>query len=712
MKKFKYVNSPISRIIIMTAAGCLLIFCTRCYIPVKAVTVPTVHSVYTGVPYDTPLTHINDRRITLFNDLSKKINKFRNEHRNDLEDEAYSPSVLSYNLARLFPTELSEISMENKSIYTLLNNPSELTDIILKPLYQQLNISMKNRVKDSYGGQMYEFLNKKDAEWTSGLYKWIQASPAQAAQMKSHSLSSVTGDYNPSDEKHKADDPSTWLIPSWKNVTIHFTDGNGKPIDLYSNTQEILAMASVNTYFSNWQDTGFFKSYIDYLWNASHSYSTSIGNVYHCDGCETLPDETETLEQADNEVIANEANIPLDGEKKTSETAQSASQPQSKAVNETEISKTADSSNGTDVPSVIKAEEGPASALPIETVPALSPATDFVANTAGTPAATSPGTPSTGEVPIMANNQPNTGIAPGAEIKNITEETKEQEKLADNISSNTLVGTSDDTITTASESVSATHIDTQNDLNMENAVQTAEIVLNADGKFCPGHVDLTINAYILGLTGTKNLFGADKASSQEWTSYRRAYVNQLNGQDWNLEYGLSSMQLGIGKPLTANEVRQYMELLPEELSSERRAVIAYALNSVGKIPYYYGGKPSASGYENNNFSSPTKPDQNGRVLSGLDCSGWVNWVYWSAVNKRLSGLGTSGLIYEGQGISRSELKPGDILVKPGLNSHVVMFLGWAPNGNIICIHETGSSTNNVTVSTLTANFPYYRSILD
>lgn len=91
-------------------------------------------------------------------------------------------------------------------------------------------------------------------------------------------------------------------------------------------------------------------------------------------------------------------------------------------------------------------------------------------------------------------------------------------------------------------------------------------------------------------------------------------------------YGLASSEFALGNPLTPAEIASYLDLLPEDLSPERRAVITCALNSVGKIPYYYGGKPSTAGLSGNHFASVTSPDYKGRILSGLDCSGWVNWV--------------------------------------------------------------------------------------
>jgi hypothetical protein len=40
-----------------------------------------------------------------------------------------------------------------------------------------------------------------------------------------------------------------------------------------------------------------------------------------------------------------------------------------------------------------------------------------------------------------------------------------------------------------------------------------------------------------------------------------------------------------------------------------------------------------------------------------------------------------------------------------------MFLGFTSNGQIQCIHETGSA-NNVTIGVMNANWPYYRNLLD
>ena len=63
-------------------------------------------------------------------------------------------------------------------------------------------------------------------------------------------------------------------------------------------------------------------------------------------------------------------------------------------------------------------------------------------------------------------------------------------------------------------------------------------------------------------------------------------------------------------------------------------------------------------------------------MKGLDCSGWISWVYWSALGRRLPAESTDGLIGCGAAVAREDLKPGDIIVRLGEEGHVVMFLAW------------------------------------
>ena len=238
---------------------------------------------------------------------------------------------------------------------------------------------------------------------------------------------------------------------------------------------------------------------------------------------------------------------------------------------------------------------------------------------------------------------------------------------------------------------------------------------------CPGHIDIYIRIDLKGIDDENGLIAADRIGNdpanfndrwQGWTEERIAEAKELNSQDWFSRYGLTISAINLAQPLSIDEVNYYMSLLDAEVSYQRRDIIEYALNSVGRVPYYWGGKPYGGGYGSNSFGTVTWPDEKGRVLRGLDCSGWINWIYWSVTGSSLHGESTGTLVGCGRRIQRSELQPGDIIIRTGADAHVVMFLDWTQNGNMLVIHETGSLINNVVVSEMTADWPYYRSLIN
>lgn len=239
---------------------------------------------------------------------------------------------------------------------------------------------------------------------------------------------------------------------------------------------------------------------------------------------------------------------------------------------------------------------------------------------------------------------------------------------------------------------------------------------------CPGHVDLIVNMRIRGLEEDNGLFHIDTTGNSEknieeggwpgWNEETIQAVRQLSSLDWYAEYGLSLSVISFGNPLTQAEINEYLSRLPSNLSSTRKDIIEFALNSVGKVPYYWGGKPSGPNYDGNSFGSLITPDYKGRVLKGLDCSGWINWVYWSVTGHSLPYESTSGLALCGSRVDPEDLQPGDILIRTGEDAHVIMFLEWMPDGQIRCIHEGTSGINNVSVAVRNAYWPYYRKLID
>ena len=250
---------------------------------------------------------------------------------------------------------------------------------------------------------------------------------------------------------------------------------------------------------------------------------------------------------------------------------------------------------------------------------------------------------------------------------------------------------------------------------------TASQTVTVTSSYCPGHIDLYVSITIDGIDGKNNLFTVDPIGNNPdnynddwkgWTEDKIALAKALCEQDWFENYGLSISSIKMTNSLSSEEINNYLNSLSPEVSQLRRDIVEYALNSVGKVPYYWGGKPAGPGYANNSFYSLISADYRGRILKGLDCSGWINWVYWSVTGHSLAGESTGTLIGCGRRIQRSELQPGDIIIRTGADAHVVMFLCWAQNGNFIGIHETGGVINNVVVAEMTASWPYYRSLAD
>lgn len=577
-------------------------------------------------------------------------------------DKSYRPSVLSYNLMELYPEDTlqtdGETGSEEEPVLFAESSPEIRHREILRflkrevtPLYNFFSLTSQAGMSETCGAQMYEYLSKKDAEWASGIYRWIQAAPEQAAGLLGRGTASVTGRYDPTNPDHDIHAPESWIIPAWKNVNFHFYDGDGRPISLRSNAREILSMASVYTYFTGWQDTVRFQNYIDFLWSASHSYQVVMGDVYYCDGCvnpaEALakngPENAETAENGD--LDGQTENLPLPKEKGIQTAFENA---QEASPSELSLPKRSEKAEGSD----------------------------------------------TSALSLAGNETDEEEAEAGSKSSdNDVKENGPEETLMSDVSKEALI--------------------------METAGGTfLGIPLNAEGKYCPGHADLTITVHITGLSEQKNLFTIDSVGRETndnwsgWSAYRKSYVQQLEAMDWERLYGLVPLELALGKPLSYGEVSDYMNLLPADLSSERRALIRCALESVGKIPYYYGGKAVSSGYEKNCFGDLTIPDRKGRVMRGLDCSGWIHWVYWTSQGQPPASQGTGGLIHAGRAVSREALSPGDLMIRLGGDSHVAMFLGWAPGGGLLCIHETGGSTNNVTVSVMNGSWPYYRALLD
>ena len=440
------------------------------------------------------------------------------------------------------------------------------------------------------------------------------------------------------------------IIPEFRNISVHFVNSEQHETGSTSNAREIISIINTLHYFGILKDMKTMEDCADKLWNASHKYSVRIGGIYYCDGSclDEAADGRRDAEEFGTEVAGSEA-----AEGETAGAVVAGSQ-------------------------IAGAEAVEAAVAGSETTGAEAVEAVAGAETVGT-AATGTDTVESG----AAVGEPVGSMAASAAAEA-------------------------ETAAVASFSDASSVGSGASDTGPADSSRT-----------CPGHVDCTVLALVKGTAEADSLFQAadtlEAVKASGWTGWNadtRNMAGALLAQDWSREYGLYTVDYPVKGLLNSQEIELYMSLVPEDASRQRKDFVRYALTSVGKIPYYWGGKPSAPGYTGNGFGSLTVPDEDGRLLKGLDCSGWINWVYWSVTGKGLGAQSTGTLLGCGSPVARDELLPGDICIRFNPMAHVVIFLGWTEEGNMLCIQETTGNSNNVEVGTVTSNWESYRRILE
>ena len=502
---------------------------------------------------------------------------------------------------------------------------------------------------DSYAGRLYDLLALKDASWISGLYDLYNYTPQQLAALLGLPETAVTS-------------PSG-IIPEFRNISVHFVNSEQQETGSTSNAREIISIINTLHYFGILKDMKTMEDCADKLWNASHKYSVRIGGIYYCDGSclDEAADGRRDAEESGTEAAgAQTAGVePADAVIAGSEAAGAEAVGAAVAGSEAAGGETA---GAVVAGSQIAGAEAVEAVAGAETVGTAATGTDAVES----------------------------GAAVGEPVGSMAASAEAETAAVASFSDASSVGSGDS--------------DTG----------------PADGsRTCPGHVDCTVLAVVKGTAEADSLFQAadtlEAVKASGWTGWNadtRNMAGALLAQDWSQEYGLYTVDYPVKGLLNSQEIELYMSLVPEDASRQRKDFVRYALTSVGKIPYYWGGKPSAPGYTGNGFGSLTVPDEDGRLLKGLDCSGWINWVYWSVTGKGLGAQSTGTLLGCGSPVARDELLPGDICIRFNPMAHVVIFLGWTAEGNMLCIQETTGNSNNVEVGTVTSNWESYRRILE
>lgn len=177
---------------------------------------------------------------------------------------------------------------------------------------------------------------------------------------------------------------------------------------------------------------------------------------------------------------------------------------------------------------------------------------------------------------------------------------------------------------------------------------------------------------------------------------------QNDGLDILLE-NLGSLNIPMGSlTISQEDAIALLENLPDDLDPARKAVMETAVQLVGRVSYFWGGKSLTLGWDDR-WGVPMEVTAAGSGSTGtvrpfgLDCSGFVDWTFYNATN---------GSYYPGRGggaatqhsycanIAWSDAQPGDLVFYPD-DSHVGIVGGKDADGNLLIVHCSGGANGVV-----------------
>lgn len=196
---------------------------------------------------------------------------------------------------------------------------------------------------------------------------------------------------------------------------------------------------------------------------------------------------------------------------------------------------------------------------------------------------------------------------------------------------------------------------------------------------------------------------SDMYEFYDFTKYQKQSAEEL----LKPEYAQMLSELIGAMDVTGNNVeisdaalRDILDNLPEAVSEKRKATVKTAFSLVGKVSYFWGGKSSAIGWDSR-WGTPKKVTAAGSnttgmtIPYGLDCSGFVDWVFNNTFGVVVGhGGGARSQYSYCRKISWAEAQPGDLVFYPDLG-HVGIVAGYDGEGNVLIVH---CSLNGVLVT--------------
>jgi cell wall-associated NlpC family hydrolase len=166
-------------------------------------------------------------------------------------------------------------------------------------------------------------------------------------------------------------------------------------------------------------------------------------------------------------------------------------------------------------------------------------------------------------------------------------------------------------------------------------------------------------------------------------------------------------------------VETLLSALPEDASVQRQQVVDTALTLVGKVSYLMGGKYNYLGW-NDEWGNANVAETPGEVRinrqSGLDCSGFVSWVFVNALGDRAAvrviGNGTRAQWANSEAIGWDEGRVGDLAFYcvPGERqyNHVGIIVAIDDDGSYLVAHCSSLQHGVVVTDGWSTGFRYLR----
>ena len=178
------------------------------------------------------------------------------------------------------------------------------------------------------------------------------------------------------------------------------------------------------------------------------------------------------------------------------------------------------------------------------------------------------------------------------------------------------------------------------------------------------------------LVHVRHLSANEAADLYEMSEDQRAVLSELSAYDSIVK---EAVEKSIFTKLSSEEFAFVRNTVPEGISLKRKAIVMTALALEGKVDYFWGGKSVTYGWDDRWGESRTVSSEGSSSYGtvrpfGLDCSGFVSWVYANAF--------------------KTDREVETCSTGPWMNAYAIEWKDAKP-GDIVYYYEAGSSNNHV-----------------